>query len=252
MRVLTVLSDSQLADRLQGVFSRRSTEVNRVPSGAGALILTGNLSYDLIVVELPLSDLTVEDFLGSIRTLDSTSTNSPVLILAADKDVAKINTGITDELVKALSKQASESDLHAAISTLLGVAYRHALRVMVQIEVGLENGISTRLYQAENISETGVLVRGGRHIPVGTPVRFEFSLPNETDPIAGIGLVVRHTGFREATPGIALQFAELAEDNIQRLRRYTNHFESQLAVATGQEPQSPEAQPATDSGAAAS
>ena len=144
MRVLTVLSDSKLSDRLQGVFSRRSTEVNRVPSGAGALILTGNLSYDLIVVELPLSDLAVEDFLGSIRTLDSTSTNSPVLILADDEDAAAINTAVTDELVKALPKQANGSDLHAAISDLLGVAYRHSLRVMVQIEVGLENGISTR------------------------------------------------------------------------------------------------------------
>jgi ActR/RegA family two-component response regulator len=251
MRVLTVLSDRQLASRLQGVFSRRSTEVNRVPSGAGALILTGNLSYNLIVVELPLSDLAVEDFLGSIRTLDSTSTNSPVLILADEEDAAAINAAVTDELVKALPKEVDDADLHAAISGLLGVAYRHSLRVMVQIEVGLENGISTRLYQAENISETGVLVRGGRHIPVGTPVRFEFSLPSENDPIAGIGLVVRHTGPGEEALGIALQFAELAEDNIQRLRRFTSHHDSQMALATGQESQKPDAQPTVDSGAAA-
>ena len=230
MRVLTVLSDNQLADRLKSVLSRRAIEVNRVPSGAGALILTGNLNYDLIVIEFPLTDLAVEDFLGSIRTLDSTSTNSPVLILAGPEEATTINSAVKDELVRALPKHADESEIHSAVSSLLGVAGRHAARVMVQIEVGLESGISTRLYQAENLSESGVLLRGGTQIPDGTPVRFEFDLPNESDPIAGIGLVVRHTTPNEPTDGIALQFAELAEDSIRRLRRYTAKYPTSIAA----------------------
>jgi hypothetical protein len=230
MRVLTVFSDKQLAERVQGVLSRRAIDVNRVPSGAGALILTGNLSYNLIVVEFPLSDLAVEDFIGSIRTLDSTSTNSPVLILADEEQMPEIKSTINDDQVKVLPMDAGDSAIHSAVSTLLGVAYRHEARIMVQLEVGLESGISTRIHQAENLSESGVLLRGGRQIPVGTPVRFEFNLPNETDPIAGIGLVVRHTSGPEETPGIALQFAELAEHSVSRLRRFTNTIPSPVAV----------------------
>jgi hypothetical protein len=241
MRVLTVLSDNQLAERVQGVLARRAIEVNRVPSGAGALILTGNLNYSLIVVEFPLSDLAVEDFISSIRTLDSTSTNSPVLILAEEEDVVKLNSTITDDLVEALPKNIDETRVHSVVSKLLGVAYRHAARVMVQLEVGLDAGVTTRMHQAVNLSESGILVRGGRQVPVGTPVRFEFSLPNEIDPIAGIGLVVRHTAPSEEASGIAIQFAELAEDNLRRLRRFTNSFVNPMAA-----PQSgAESQPAT-------
>jgi hypothetical protein len=230
MRVLTVLSDNQLSDRVRDVLARRAIEVNRVPSGAGALILTGNLSYSLIVVEFPLSDLAIKDFISSIRTLDSTSTNSPVLILAEEVDVEKLNSEITDDLVEALPKDIDEARFHSVVSKLLGVAYRHCSRVMVQLEVALDYGVTTRMHQAVNLSESGILVRGGRQVPVGTPVRFEFSLPDEINPIAGKGLVVRHTAPSEEASGIAIQFAELAEENLRRLKRFTNSFVTPMAA----------------------
>ena len=242
MRVLTVLSDPELWARLQGILSRRQVEVNRVPSGAGALILTGNLRYDLIIIQHPLPDLSLDDLLVSIRTLDSTSTNSPVVVLvdpALKPAEAPTREG---DLVKILPSDVAEGDFNSVMSNLLGVAARFAARVMVQIEVGLDSGISSRLYQAENLSETGVLLRGGQHIPIDTPVRFEFNLPNEVDPIAGIGLVVRHTSMTETTPGIALQFADLGADHLRRLRRYTAEVTAAPAVTASESPRKPGAE----------
>ena len=172
LRVLTVFSDQQISDRLQTLLSRRMIEANRIPSGAGALILTGNLSYDLIVIQHPLPDLATEDFLAALRTLDSTSTNSPVLIVAGETEIEEVARSFDGSLVKALSTEADQTEFHGAVSSLLGVSPRYTARVMVQIEVGLENGVTTRMYQAENLSESGMLLRGGRELPVGTPIRF--------------------------------------------------------------------------------
>jgi DNA-binding NarL/FixJ family response regulator len=220
-RVLTVLSDSKLAADVQHLLSRRNIEVNRVPTGTSALILTGNLGYDLIIIEHPLSDLATGDFLASIHTLDSTNTGSPVLVVCDEDDQAELGDRIADDLVETVSRDADVITFHTAVSSLLGVAARCAARVMVQIGVGLQDEGLSKVLQSENLSESGVLLRGGRGISVGSKVRFEFTLPTEIEPVTGVAHVVRHTVTREAVEGIALHFTEISELDILRLRRFT-------------------------------
>jgi DNA-binding NarL/FixJ family response regulator len=220
LRVLAVVPDQQLSEKLEGLLARRSIEINRVHSGTGALILTGNLRHDVIVVEEPLSDLPLGEFLNSLRTLESTCANSVVLVMANDEDVGKLVKKLDGELTQVISKGAEESSIQIALSSLLGVAARLNTRMKVQLEVGLGEGNASRIFDSQNVSETGMLLRGGRAIPVGSPVRFEFSLPDELEPILGTAVVVRHATEKENSLGIALQFVDLSRDATKRLSSY--------------------------------
>jgi DNA-binding NarL/FixJ family response regulator len=220
LRVLAVVPNQQLSEKLEELLSRRSIEINRVHSGTGALILTGNLRHDVIVIEEPLPDLPLEEFLSSIRTLESTCSNSVVLVMADDRDVGKLVKRLDGELAQVISKEAEDSSIQIALSSLLGVAARLNTRMKVQLEVGLDEGNATRVFDSQNVSETGILLRGGRAIPVGSPVRFEFSLPDEREPILGTAVVVRHAMEKENSAGIALQFVDLSRDAAKRLSNY--------------------------------
>jgi CheY-like chemotaxis protein len=218
LRILTVSKSQLLADRLDELLKGRAIEVNRVPSGAGALILTGNLQYDLIVAGLPLPDLSLENFLAALRTIESCSTSTPALVVAPKEQLP--SQLATHDLLRVLTDDFDQREMLEAVSGLLGVSARQHARTMVEIEVALDGSITTQLYQSENLSETGVLLRGARRIPVGSAVRFALTLPDEVEPVSGTAMVVRHTSAEEATLGIALQFAELTGDNLRRLRRF--------------------------------
>ncbi len=218
-RLLAVVTDSGLFGKLQGLISRSSFDINRVPSGTGALILAGNLPYDLILIESPLPDLDLQDFLAAIRTLDSPCAASAVLILHHDAELRLAET-LKSDLVATLPAASPELELQKTLSNLLGVAARASRRLLVRVEAET-GGDPGRLLQTENLSETGALLRGGTAIAEGSRLRLGFSLPGDGSRIHATAEVVRHAGPpSEAVSGIAVRFLDIEGDGRDRLRDF--------------------------------
>lgn len=105
---------------------------------------------------------------------------------------------------------------------------RSDVRVMVQLDATVDDGKVARMYQTQNLSRSGMLLRTRQPLPVGTRVSIQFLFPG--DPIltaaklpGGYGFVegrarvVRHTHpVREKVKGMALQFQTL-EDRGRKL-----------------------------------
>lgn len=222
IRILAVVSNQRLLAKIEGLMRRRTLEVHHVSSGAGALVLAGNLPYHLVIVESPLPDLEFRDLLGAMRALDSLSDQAGFLVLAADDRAGSAPAELAARAagaIRVLPAAAEEIAIHQAVSALLGVAARRTARLLVEVEVQLEEGPSRRLYQSQNLSSSGILLRGGRRLEPGSRVRFELSLPGD-EPLAGHALVVRHTGPGEKTAGTALRFLDLGAAEKDRLREF--------------------------------
>jgi uncharacterized protein (TIGR02266 family) len=93
--------------------------------------------------------------------------------------------------------------------------------MLVNVEVRTDTSRSLKCFQSENISESGLLLRGSHAIPIGMAVKLEFNLPDEQEPVHGTAMVVRHSGSGES-PGVGLRFVELNRDAILRLRRFVD------------------------------
>jgi hypothetical protein len=75
--------------------------------------------------------------------------------------------------------------------------------------------------QTENLSTTGVLLRGFGHYPLGARIQFEISLPGEKEPIRGEAEVCRTTNFaREKMEGFGAAFTNFHGGDQQRLEQY--------------------------------
>ena len=106
---------------------------------------------------------------------------------------------------------------------------RSAVRVMVQLDATIDDGQMARMYQTQNLSQTGMLLRTRQPLPVGTDVAVQFLFPGdpmlsrETLPggyefVEGQARVVRHTHpAKERVNGMALQFGDLASSGAKRL-----------------------------------
>jgi hypothetical protein len=106
---------------------------------------------------------------------------------------------------------------------------RSAVRVMVQLDATVDDGQVARMYQTQNLSQTGMLLRTRQPLPVGTDVAVQFLFPGDpmlsraTLPggyvfVEGQAKVVRHTHpAKERVNGMALQFNALASSGSRRL-----------------------------------
>ena len=219
-RILAVVNDRALFDKVAHPLGRSSLEVNRVPSGAGALILVGNLKYDLILVEAPLPDLDLAQFIAAVRTIDSPCSASAVMVLAQTAEAADLSATLGED-VTVLAAKADVPELHSTISRALGVAVRARSRVVVQIEAALDEGPFQRVGQSANLSETGLLLTGTPSLPIGVPVKLTLELPDDPHPLRLAGEVVRH-----ATPevddlsGIGVRFLDVSNESAERLRKF--------------------------------
>lgn len=233
LKVLAVGGTSEAFTNLTDIFERQSIRLHRVESGAEALILTGNMFYDLLVIEDPLPDLPVDNVLSSLQALDWSSGGAPALVLTESPKVETMLRRLTTFPCRVVSKLAEHTDLQQAISELLGVAVRSTARMIVNVQVELEDGGPLRCYQSENLSESGVLLRGGQTLAVGTRIRLVFNLPDEPEPIAGKAVVVRHTSGDEQT-GIGTRFVELGTVELVRLRKFVERTATRTHVPSNQ------------------
>ena len=184
-------------------------------------MLTRNLHYDLIVVGYPMPELDPAGLLATIRSPDSASQETPVLVLAEEEDLPDLSTLVPASRTRAIDAGSHPDEMARTVASLLGIAARAPTRLLVQIQARTGTRTGQRIVQTENISESGMLLRTRERVDVGTELDLEFSLPGDPRPIRGRAVVVRHAVAEvEPAVGFAIRFLQLAPGSAKRLRRH--------------------------------
>jgi DNA-binding NarL/FixJ family response regulator len=201
------------------ILRRLEFQVFRLVRAEGAVELLQGTHFDLIITHYPIDGLPLEELVRAVRTTDSPCRDSGLLVLAPPDSVEEVGGFLCQGVNRIVSVQATGDRLLDAIADLIGVAPRHSLRTVVQFELWVEQGPMRLLTVTENLSATGMLVRGGKEFPVGSCLRFRLILPGQVPPIAGEIEVARHTDrVREHVEGFGGKILSFAENGQQRLR----------------------------------
>jgi uncharacterized protein (TIGR02266 family) len=220
-RVLVAGVDRALYDRLEPLLRRSDLEVDRVPRGASALLLSQHATFDLIAVQHPLPDLALDEFVASLRSRSAASAASPLLVLCDGPRLGEAKRMLGDGPGEVLPADEPWRLMEQVAARLLGVAPRRRTRLMVRLETVLSTERNRIMCQAENVSEGGLLVRTDKMHPVGTRLAFEFQPPSERSPITGEADVVRHAVPEiERVQGLGLRFVSFRGDSQKRLLDY--------------------------------
>jgi DNA-binding response OmpR family regulator len=219
--VLVVGVDEELFAKVAPLLDRSEFDVDRFPRAGMALELVARVPFDVLLARHPLADIPVQEFLDAVRAADSPCRSAPLLLLVerGDLDAAAAYVGRGANRVVAVEE--SPERLQGEVSALLTVAPRSAIRLMVRLQVEIDDGRQLALCQSENVSETGMLVRSSEVLPLGTQLELEFFLGEEPLPVRGTAEVVRHTTpGREEVRGMGLRFLSLHGNGAARLRRF--------------------------------
>ncbi len=219
--VLAIGVDPEEFARVAPFLAREAFDVDRFPSGSGALELTGQVAIEVLLVRYPLPDLELDRFLGEIRRLGSPCLRSPIVVLTTADRVAEAGAYIGRGANRVIDIDTAESEIQDTISALLAVAPRKAARFLARLEIKLGGAKDMILCQTENLSGTGMLIRTDRRYEIGTEIHFEFTLPNDARPVAGFAEVVRHTMIgRDQVGGIGVRFRSFAGDSQRRFESF--------------------------------
>ncbi len=207
--------------RVAPFLGRNAFDVDRFPSGSGALELTAYVSIEVLMVRYPLPDMDLGVFLQAVRQPASKCLTSPILILADATASAEAKVYIGRGANRVLHVEQAEDELQATVSSLLAVAPRKDARFLARMEIKIGGAKDMILCQTENLSASGMLIRTERRYDKGTKIEFEFSLPDDARPIVGVAEVVRHTMVgRDQVGGIGVCFLSFSGDSQRRFETF--------------------------------
>ncbi len=221
--VLAIGVTAQEFERFVPFLARKDFDVDRFPSGMGALEIIGHVSIEVLMVRYPLPDLDMEAFLESARHPDSACRHSPLLLLTTADLLDEAQGFIGRGANRAVDLASADGQIQEMVSSLLHVAPRKAARFLARMEVKLGETKDMILCQTENLSSTGMLIRTEKRYDMGTQIHFEFSLPDDIRPLVGVAEVVRQTmPGRDSVGGVGVRFISFVGDSQRRFESYIN------------------------------
>lgn len=218
--LLIVGTETPALHRVVPLLLRSEFEIHRSPSSDEVRDLIASRRFDLILARHPLAGPPLADLVALIRQPGAPCRDSSLLLLAEPGAVHEVGSFLGHGVNRIVSLDAPSDRLLHAVAELLAVPPRKTARAIVQLELWVRHGSTRLLSITENISLTGMLVRGGRELPIGSRLRFELTLPG-IPPVQGEVEVVRHTdATAEYLDGAGLRFESFQGDGLQRLRSF--------------------------------
>lgn len=217
-RLLLLGADTPALQRVVPLLLRADFEVHRAerPEEVGALVRDRH--FDLIIARHPLSGLSLDSLAAAVRESGSASQHAGLLVLADATSVGSVGFLLGRGVNRVVDLDGPSDRLLHAVADLVAVSPRANVRALAQLELWVRNGATRLLALTENLSVTGLLVRGGREFPVRSRLAFELMLPDLGPVVRGQAEVVRHTDERlEHLDGIAATFVSFEKDGGERL-----------------------------------
>jgi hypothetical protein len=198
-------------------------EVHLAPWDDNTLELVQNTKFDVIIIGFPGPITALRRFVKCVRAPGSECQNSGIILLSEPQhlDAARMFVGVG--INRAIASDDINELLATSIMELSSVAPRVTLRAPTRVVLQLEQRPLRTFCQTENVSETGMLLRGFGHYPPGTTIDFEINIPGQPDPIRGSATIARTTNLSlERLEGVGARFESFLGADQGRLTDYLN------------------------------
>lgn len=220
-RLLVIGERIEPLERILPLLRRADVASQRAFSLDNARALMGKERYDLVIVHYPDIAISLTELVEVVRDKDSPCRSSGLLVVAEHSEVAEVGALLGRGVNRVVDVNAHVDRLLDAIADLLAVKPRRFLRSVIQLDIWVGFGVKRTLTVTENVSISGMLIRGGKEFAIGTRLHFELLLPHQTPAIRGDLVVVRHSDrLREGVEGFGARVLDFVGDGEARLRAF--------------------------------
>jgi DNA-binding NarL/FixJ family response regulator len=220
--VLTRMDEDTFARAASALNSDEIT-LHHAPWDDNTLDLVQSTKFDVIIIGFPGPITPLRRFVECVRAPGSACQCSGVILLADPQHIDAAQAFVGVGINRAIPSDNAEELLAASITELASVAPRLALRAPTRVVLKLERRPLRTFCQTENISESGMLLRGFGHYPPGTTIDFEINIPGQSDPIRGTATIARTTNVAlERMEGVGARFQSFTGQDGGRLTEYLN------------------------------
>jgi hypothetical protein len=220
-QILVTGVDDPVFNAVVNVLSPLGFDIHRAPWDAYLGDHVQITPFEVVVVGLQPQTGAFETFLKALRTRGSACQHSGVVLIAPHPVIEMARNYVGRGANKVLSERDVSSGLQDVISELLGVAPRMPVTMNARIKIHVEGKPVQSFCQTRNLSATGVLIRGFAHYSPGLEIDFEISLPNDTAPLRGSGVISRRTTrTTEGIDGLGIKFTSFQGADQSRLAEF--------------------------------
>ena len=222
--VMTRTDESSFA-KAKDAISGADINLQMAPWNDNTLELVQSTAFDAIIIGFPGPITALRRFVQCIRSPGSACQRSGIILICEPRhlEAAQTFVGIGVGINRAISAKDVNERLAETIQELASVAPRAMLRAPTRVVLHLEQRPLRTFCQTENVSETGMLLRGFGHYPPGTTIDFEINIPGQSDPIRGKATIARTTNVAsEMVEGVGARFNDFRDGDRARLTEYLN------------------------------
>jgi hypothetical protein len=218
--VLTRLDEETFA-RAAEALAEDDLELHHAPWDDNTLDLVQSTHFDAIIIGFPGPITPLRRFVECLRAPGSACKNSGVILLASPQHMQAAQAFVGVGINRAIASDNAQELLAASITELAAVAPRLALRAPTRVVLHLDERPLRTFCQTENVSASGMLLRGFGHYPPGTAIEFEINIPGQSDPIRGTATITRTTNLSlERLEGVGARFESFIGQDRARLTDY--------------------------------
>ena len=217
-QILVTGVDDPVYNAVVNVLSPLGFDIHRAPWDGYLSDHVQITPFDVVIVGLQPEDAAFNSFLKALRTRGSACHHSGVILVAPHPITELAEKYIGRGANKLLDERAVSSKLQDIVSELVGVAPRTPVTMNARIKIYVQGKPVQSFCQTQNLSASGVLIRGFGHYPQGSKIDFEISLPTDSAPIRGSGTISRRSQRRtEGIDGLGIKFTSFHGTDQRRL-----------------------------------
>jgi len=184
------------------------------------------IPFAAIVSAYPLPGAGFGILLSAIRSRASASRRCGMLLLVPRSRLEAARSLIGRGINRVLCQDESLGTILTALEDLTKVAPRVPLVAPARIALEFAGEPITALCQTENLSISGMLIRGCINCRPGMQIAFQLRLAGEEDPVEGLAEVTRKSDpEREGMRGFGARFLELRGDDRNRLQQWLSRYD---------------------------
>jgi hypothetical protein len=235
--ILVVEVEEDTYHEIASVLERNDLVVDRFPTASAAVDLVTVVPFKAIIVNHPLTTLSIAEFVAKIKDPDSASRESLVGVFVSSKkpddDLASKPEGV-NVVIGPFGGQVRRDQ---QICQLLGITPRAAVRVEVSTDVTLVDREGRHaVTRTRDLSTSGFFSVTNQLAPVGSRVKAIFSIPGEQSPFVAQAEVVRHAIDASGdTEGMGLRFLSFRDESLDRLSRFLESMYTEPAASDDEE-----------------
>jgi hypothetical protein len=222
-QVLVTGVTDELSKRVSEILRSNDVDVHRAPFDKTVLELVQTTSFDAMIVGFPVSEKALRIFLDSARADGAACRRAGLILVTEENRIEDAHLLVGKGANRVVAANRLDTGLVEAIADLGRAAPRVSVRAPAQIKLFADGRPLRVMAQIENLSTSGMLLRGVTQFPVGTTFDFEIQAHGESRPICGTAEITRTTNPRyETIKGVGVRFVSFLASDRLRLEAYVN------------------------------